>query len=920
MKRTLLTSALAIALGFSSAYAADGDITVTVDYSNGSVADRTWTSTATPGATVSMNGGDLLEDNGYLFFNTAAQTRTVTIASTSDEYYVSAYTMSVISVSTDVVTFTAGTQSVASSPTPQTFAVSGITEEETASFTITPAVAEAKKATVKEFTVTLSKKTGTTPEPEPEPEVDYTLNLGTTTGQGARYISALTVTTDAGSETISGLRTSMRGNIYFDKSSSEITASPGSTVTVQADGAGEWMHNYLYVDWDKNGFEYNGPSDYLEINTVAAINDQYKLKKGVDLVFFNLWCPSASNGLNHEKYWYSSNGYVGENTGNNIHQGSVTNTPMTFTVPEGTPEGEYRVRVKIAWCSLDPNGGKDSATNNDIKSDNGQIVDFTLVVEKAPVPTEGTGSIKFDNEIEGSGGIYSKIQNITFILPEGATTTGNGTIKVETETYIYDENDEPIEGDHVVTEYNASDLTAHPSISGTYILTLNEPIEPSKNEEVISVAATVPANFFAVYNDKHQVITTINSFRKEAFVIFYPEGNIPDTTFELTTTPAGGEIVEALPKVTFFAPENSEWWNPNNDCSETAVITRNGETIATYPASIVADEYYNYGEDSYYLPVPQDNKAGTYTLTVPEKFFKSNLGYSAAKTITWTVLGSYTQEQGIIFPDEIVGKVPAISFFYIPMPENSAVTGNGEITIKSEETSETVATISADNVTYNTGKKAYQATLTEPIETEGTYKIAVPRGFFQIVSEDDAQVPTMIVEAIHATIKVVIEEDSEPVALTVTPAESTVNALPSITITYIDEEGTRMSIMPTGEDEDAVITLAKGTETVLSLDFDSIFDHFAMTDEEVEYVNIACDLTKAGTYTLTIPAGFFIVPEINAVNQATTMTWTIDENVGISEIEVSNGSQTIVYDLQGRRADSSARGILIVNGVKTLVK
>ena len=115
------------------------------------------------------------------------------------------------------------------------------------------------------------------------------------------------------------------------------------------------------------------------------------------------------------------------------------------------------------------------------------------------------------------------------------------------------------------------------------------------------------------------------------------------TPFEPTTPPAGGEIVEALPKVTFFAPENSEWWNPNSDCSEGAVITRNGETIATYPASIVADEYYNYGEDSYYLPVPQDNKAGTYTLTVPEKFFKSNLGYSAAKTITWTVLGSYTQ-------------------------------------------------------------------------------------------------------------------------------------------------------------------------------------------------------------------------------------------------------------------------------------
>ena len=130
-----------------------------------------------------MNGGDLLEDNGYLFFNTAAQTRTVTIASTSDEYYVSAYTMSVTSESTDVVTFTAGTQSVASSPTPQTFAVSGITEEETASFTITPAVAEAKKATVKEFTVTLSAKR---PEQPPNPNQNPKL---TTPSTSAMYLA-----------------------------------------------------------------------------------------------------------------------------------------------------------------------------------------------------------------------------------------------------------------------------------------------------------------------------------------------------------------------------------------------------------------------------------------------------------------------------------------------------------------------------------------------------------------------------------------------------------------------------------------------------------------------------------------------------------------------------------------------------------
>lgn len=380
MKRTLLTSALAIALGFSSAYAADGDITVTVDYSNGSVAGRTWTSTATPGATVSMNGGDLLENNGYLFFNTAAQTRTVTIASTSDEYYVSAYTMSVTSESTDVVTFTAGTQSVASSPTPQTFAVSGITEEETASFTITPAVAEAKKATVKEFTVTLSKKTGTTPEPEPEPEVDYTLNLGNVSGSG-RYINSMSITDGESTTTISSLRgANQAGQVYYDKSANTFTTTPGATVNITFTGGGEWMHSYCYVDWEKDGFHYSGPSDYLDIDTNAGISEQYKLKENVDLVWFNCWTPTEA-----AENWYSSTGYLGnKNTDGNIHATKINNTVLSFTVPENAT-GNYRVRVKTAWSSLDPNGGRDSMNeNNTIQSNNGQIVDFTLVVEKAP--------------------------------------------------------------------------------------------------------------------------------------------------------------------------------------------------------------------------------------------------------------------------------------------------------------------------------------------------------------------------------------------------------------------------------------------------------------------------------------------------------------------------------------------------------
>ena len=41
MKRDLLSAMAAVLLGATPALAADGDITVTVDYSNGSVADLT---------------------------------------------------------------------------------------------------------------------------------------------------------------------------------------------------------------------------------------------------------------------------------------------------------------------------------------------------------------------------------------------------------------------------------------------------------------------------------------------------------------------------------------------------------------------------------------------------------------------------------------------------------------------------------------------------------------------------------------------------------------------------------------------------------------------------------------------------------------------------------------------------------------
>lgn len=132
-----------------TAYAAEGDITITIDKASGSTSRTLWTSTANPGVILSMDGGSIVtdrnDDGGNLVLSTDGATRTVTLTSTDPDYFVSAYTIDAVGVEGDNVTFNAGSTTITTNRTSQTFAVSGIQADGTASFTITPNVAEAKK-------------------------------------------------------------------------------------------------------------------------------------------------------------------------------------------------------------------------------------------------------------------------------------------------------------------------------------------------------------------------------------------------------------------------------------------------------------------------------------------------------------------------------------------------------------------------------------------------------------------------------------------------------------------------------------------------------------------------------------------------------------------------------------------------------
>lgn len=170
MNKHLLLTAAAAVMGFSSAFAADTTLEVT--QAGGSIADKVWTSNASPVVTVSLDGGafvtDITEANGSIVMNTACATRTVTIASSDPAYYVSGFSIDVRGVQKDQVTFTCGNVSVTTPSTDGTanFAVNGFTAESTVTFTITPNVAENKKAILDNFKVELTATAPSIYEPK----------------------------------------------------------------------------------------------------------------------------------------------------------------------------------------------------------------------------------------------------------------------------------------------------------------------------------------------------------------------------------------------------------------------------------------------------------------------------------------------------------------------------------------------------------------------------------------------------------------------------------------------------------------------------------------------------------------------------------------------------------------------------------
>lgn len=190
-------------------------------------------------------------------------------------------------------------------------------------------------------------------------DVDYTPPFTGVKTRTERYISSVTLTSgrypDAASNTFT---VDNSGHpCYSDYTSSVIMkVAPGETVTLEIndDDATSWMHAYVYIDADEDGF-------------TAGIEAGSNWQPAGDLVSYSFY----NNGGNSDEDGWDS-------AGNGIaDDGRSTVALPGFAVP--AEPGVYRMRVKLDWCNIDPAGDSDGKFG-DFMDNGGHIVDFLLFV------------------------------------------------------------------------------------------------------------------------------------------------------------------------------------------------------------------------------------------------------------------------------------------------------------------------------------------------------------------------------------------------------------------------------------------------------------------------------------------------------------------------------------------------------------
>ena len=206
-------------------------------------------------------------------------------------------------------------------------------------------------------------------------------NIGNKT-RNDRAINSVSIVSEFHGESTYALSATEKGLDYVNLAKVAepvyFVAAPGETVTATVDAAGSWVHFFVFIDKEGDGF-------------TASIADGSNYAPAGDLVAYSFYNNDSSSD---ESGWNSVGDVV---TGNNRNKPSIP----AFTVPSEI--GTYRMRFKQDWCSIDPQGDADGKFG-DFKANGGAIVDVLLAVTNTTGVEEVTtenGEVKAIYDLAG---------------------------------------------------------------------------------------------------------------------------------------------------------------------------------------------------------------------------------------------------------------------------------------------------------------------------------------------------------------------------------------------------------------------------------------------------------------------------------------------------------------------------------------
>lgn len=309
-----------------------------------------------------------------------------------------------------------------------------------------------------------------------------------------RYVRSITMNGGTSPFSVSVYSTT-RQAVYVDKTDHVLEAYAGEDIQPVVNWAGEWMHGYLYIDYDK---------DYTFSYTLGS--DDYPTADG-ELVSYTFYSPSGSQWGKNSK---------GETTENNSRLDDVP----SFTLPESLAPGEYRVRLKIDWCHLDPCGHPDEIPNT-LTGNGGNIVDFTLRIVERPA----TYTVTLPETVENG--------TLTVMNGSAALVPGANTVEENSELTI---TAEPAQG------YRLESLTVNGSA-----FTSGDTYTVTGNTEIAVSFAEIPVVTHIITYSVKQGEGTITLSNLEGTETYQSGASLrADKSFKITFSPAEDYTVEKV--------------------------------------------------------------------------------------------------------------------------------------------------------------------------------------------------------------------------------------------------------------------------------------------------------------------------------------------------------------------------------------